>query len=269
LAPMRVFATSDLHVDFRENWMLLKSISDESHQNDVLIVAGDIAHRLDQITATLSLLKSKFSEVFYLPGNHELWVRGESGDSIQKLNVILESCDQLGVHTAPMRVGPLWIVPLFSWYDETLDDDLVADPEDLEVWADFRFCRWPSQSGPVVDYMLGLNSDRIRDYDAPVISFSHFLPRRELMPPTDFLLFKGLPRVAGSILLDRQIRALSPLVHVFGHTHINCDKTIDGIRYVQNAVLYPRERDALTRMRRVFWKGGGPLFEITRPNDGM
>lgn len=46
-----------------------------------------------------------------------------------------------------------------------------------------------------------------------------------------------LPLVIGCPQLDAQIRQIKPLpfVHVFGHTHLNIDKTVDGVRYVQNA----------------------------------
>ncbi|HEY6330021.1 MAG TPA: hypothetical protein VI756_11840, partial [Blastocatellia bacterium] len=161
----------------------------------------------------------------------------------------------------------IWIVPLFSWYDESLNHGPAGYDEELEGWGDFRFCRWPEGLGPVVDYMLNLNVPRLCSYDSPVVSFSHFLPRRELLPGTEHLVFKGLPRVAGSVSLDRQIRVLSPEVHVFGHSHINCDKVIDGVRYVQNALLYPREREALTNLGRVFWKGGGPLLQVAATDD--
>jgi len=86
-----------------------------------------------------------------------------------------------------------------------------------------------------------MNEPRLRSYDGPVISFSHFLPRRDLLPPVERLKFKGLPKVAGCAALDLQIRYLKSCVHVFGHSHINCDQAIDGVRYVQKAFGYPRE----------------------------
>jgi hypothetical protein len=56
------------------------------------------------------------------------------------------------------------------------------------------------------------------------------------------LRFKGLPKVAGCAALDKQIRSLKSGVHVFGHSHISCDRVIDGVRYIQNPLRYPRER---------------------------
>jgi predicted phosphodiesterase len=239
---MRIFAISDLHTDFKDNWQLVEQISKSLYQNDVLIVAGDIADSNEVIKRTLSLLRSRFNMVFYTPGNHELWVRNRNDafDSIEKLNGILSLCDSLDVQTRPAVASKLWIVPLFSWYDLEFDSDNAAS--ELEGWADFHFCKWPQEIQQLSEYFMKLNLPNIRYYDRPVISFSHFLPRIELLPAKENLIFKGLPKVAVSRLLEQQIRELQSVTHVFGHSHINRDCTIDGIRYMQNALRYPRER---------------------------
>jgi len=110
--------------------------------------------------------------------------------------------------------------------------------------------------------LLGMNGPVIRPYDKPVITFSHFLPRRDLLPDAARLRFKALPHVAGSEKLDRQIRAIGSAIHVFGHSHINRDQTIEGVRYVQHALLYPKEREWLGREGYEYWSSGGPLLEL-------
>ena len=63
-----------------------------------------------------------------------------------------------------------------------------------------------------------------RSYDAPVITFSHFLPRPELMPPRfNVGAMSFLADAAGSHLIEAQLRALGSMLHVFGHTHVNWD----------------------------------------------
>lgn len=239
---MRIFGTSDLHTDFRENFELIKQLSEVEYQQDVLIVAGDIADQLDIIRETLSLLRSRFQRVFFMPGNHELWLRnGGTGDSIQKLNQILQLCDSIDVDTKPAKPGDNWIVPLFSWYEASFDTG-DAEETQLAAWADFYFCKWPIEASNVASFFLKLNETRIRTYDAPVVSFSHFLPRPELLPPVEYLRFKGLPRVAGCNALDDQIRSIGSRTHLFGHSHIPCDKVIDGVRYLQHSLRYPKER---------------------------
>jgi Icc-related predicted phosphoesterase len=239
---MRILAVSDLHTDFHENKMLLEQLPDVTAQGDVLIVAGDISDRLDTLKSTLALLRTKFMKVFYVPGNHELWVRKGDHTSIEKFFTVLALCETLDIQTSPEKVAAVWVVPLFSWYEPQFDAENSGDAYALGGWADFYLCKWPAGMGPVCDFFLKMNEPRLRSYDGPVISFSHFLPRRDLLPSVERLKFKGLPRVAGCAALDEQIRSLNSCVHVFGHSHIGCDRVIDGVRYIQNPLRYPRER---------------------------
>jgi predicted phosphodiesterase len=243
---MRILAISDLHTDFRDNRVLLEQLSDVAFQQDILIAAGDISDRIETLKSTLTLLRAKFMKVFYVPGNHELWVRKGGDTSIEKFFSVLALCETLDIQTSPEKVDTTWIVPLFSWYEPQFDAEDSADRDALGGWADFYFCKWPPEQEPVSEFFLRLNEPRLRSYDSPVISFSHFLPRRDLLPAVERLRFKGLPKVAGCVALDAQIRSLKSSVHVFGHSHIHCDRVIDGVRYIQNALRYPRERQHLS-----------------------
>src|SRR5215475_9012803 len=117
MSAMRILAISDLHTDFRENMLLVEQLSDVTYQRDILIAAGDISDRLDTLQSTLALLRAKFMKIFYVPGNHELWVRRESRTSVEKFHQILALCETLDVQTSPGKVDSMWIVPLFSWYE--------------------------------------------------------------------------------------------------------------------------------------------------------
>lgn len=128
---IRVFVVSDLHTDYAENMAWVKCICSTSHQDDILLVAGDVAETYDNFFSTMSLLTRRFKHVFFVPGNHDLWCRKESEDfldSLDKLNVLLRACGELGVVSSPLIIGDLGIIPLFSWYHE--------------VCKDFHACRW-------------------------------------------------------------------------------------------------------------------------------
>lgn len=232
---MRLFATSDLHTDYAENFHWLEELSDTEYRNDALIVAGDISDRLEIIRETFVLLGSKFRQLIYTPGNHELWVKNTDIDSLDKLRLVLDLCDEFGVATKPLRLENTWVVPLFSWYDGTFEPEMKA-------WADFRYCKWPEEVTPLPEYFLKLNEPHLRQYDAPVVSFSHFIPRSDLFPPKEYLRISWLANVSLCAGLDDQIRQLNARVHICGHTHTTFDRVIDGVRYVQNAVRYPKER---------------------------
>ena len=232
---MRVFATSDLHTDYKENFSWLTELSNIAYRDDTLIVAGDVSDRLEVIRETLLLLRAKFRHVLFTPGNHELWVRNTEINSIEKFNQVLQLCEEIGVTTTPLQLDNLWIVPLFSWYDG------VYDPE-MRAWADFHLCKWPGDVQPLPDYFLRLNELQLKTYEGEVITFSHFIPRAELLPPPEYMRFSWLPDVSICAALDAQIRKLNSRIHVCGHTHTTFDTVIDDVRYIQNAVRYPKER---------------------------
>jgi hypothetical protein len=245
---MRLFATSDLHTDYAENFRWLKELSDTDYRDDALIVAGDISDRFQVIRETLQLLRSKFRHVLFTPGNHELWVRDTEFDSIEKLRRVLGLCDEIDVITTPLRLDDLWVVPLFSWYDGVVESLKKNEKSAARAsWADFHLCKWPDDAKPLADYFLRLNEPHLTVYDAPVVTFSHFIPRSDLLPPPEYLRISWLGSVSICAALDDQIRRVKSNVHICGHTHMTFDRVIDEVRYVQNAVRYPKERTTESR----------------------
>lgn len=240
---MRLFAISDLHADYPTNRALIDQVPSDIYQGDVLIVAGDISHDLEIVDVVLAELRRKFGAVFFVPGNHELWLRsGDSaGTSVDKFFQVIELCERLGVYTQPMKLGGFWIVPLFSWYHQNFELEAQShrDPKDLvNIWSDYTLCQWPKGIDDIADFFLVMNTPHLRVYDAPVISFSHFLPRREFFPSRQGGRFSWLTQVVGCTAIDAQIRGVGALTHVFGHSHIPCDVMIEGVRYVQYPVDY-------------------------------
>ena len=180
----RVFACSDIHTDFEENMAWVRSLSDVAFAADAVILAGDISDDLGVLETTLRLFASKFAHAFYVPGNHDLWIRrkGASGasssgasslDSMAKLDRVLRLCDECGVHTRPKLLAPppdaaihrgsrakrrgVWVVPVLAWYHSSFDTEpdvpasvaSVHPPE--RVMSDFKLCAWPEPLDPSTD----------------------------------------------------------------------------------------------------------------------
>ena len=278
-ACRHVYAVSDLHVEHAQNWEWLQGLRAEHYANDVLIVAGDVADRLDTFEASMTMLTEVFQLVFYVPGNHELWLRrdGSEGDtSLEKLQLLEQVCRRLGVITSPQRVqliqGCVHICPLVSFYHTSFDTEPNVEtlrlPSVQRAMADWRACRFPP-SLECGSESLAIHIDRYntlmlrasaaqaavhpsltawrrwnegRATNEPLVTFSHFLPRIELCPEKRFLRYPDLMKAVGSAPLGRRVRSLRPDVHVFGHTHFGWDAQLDGTRYVQAALATPEER---------------------------
>ncbi|XP_078587070.1 acyl-carrier-protein phosphodiesterase PptH-like [Branchiostoma floridae x Branchiostoma japonicum] len=304
-AMTRILAISDIHVDYQNNLKWVESWPRERYMEDVLLLAGDVTDKLPLLESTLKTLLGKFQKVFYVPGNHELWIRDKKTTkftSVDKFHQILELCGSLGVLTKPDKVrtsdgGEAWVVPLFSWYatpEEDAEDSLYfsSNTEDADkshlMWMDNHMCSWPEDIGSRSQFFASQNEDVMKGtYDAPIISFSHFVPRLDLVAATeednkmveDERKTLGLPplndkkqgatvgfnftRYAGCKRLDTQIRTLGSAVHVYGHQHRNRDRVVDGVRYVSHCLGYHREQQNGLTWGLQHWEGPKQVWPPT------
>ena len=238
---MRVFALSDIHIDFKENRSWLISLSREEYRNDILILAGDISDMTRFVEEAFRELGRRFSRVAYVPGNHDLWThRNGMADSMANFAHIMKLAGDNGIHVSPLTVGNLTIVPLHGWYDYSFGrpgDELSL------IWMDYSACSWPDNFDEerITNHFLAMNEEHLSLRNEHLITFSHFVPRIDLMPSFIPRAKRILYPVLGTGLLDAQIRRLAPRIHVYGHTHVNMRVRRDGILYVNNAFGYPAE----------------------------
>lgn len=242
---MRVFAISDLHVDFSENRAWLAQLSSLDFTRDLLICAGDVSHSMDDLGRTFQDLRRRFDTVCFVPGNHDLWVREASGfTSLQKFEKIEQLATDEGISTKPVHLPELSVVPLHGWYDFSFGE---PSPDLLGRWTDFQFCVWPEglTQPEIAQYFLSRNEsflDRNQMDGNPkrVISFSHFVPRPDLLPANSAGA-NFLRPVLGCRSIESQIRRLGSFMHIYGHYHVNNRRELEGVTYINNALGYPRE----------------------------
>ncbi|KAL7494940.1 hypothetical protein ACHAWT_003530 [Skeletonema menzelii] len=283
----RVFLLSDLHCDYSENreWLSNLTTTDEvnncSAEKTMILIAGDVSHDLQILRWTFQTLKQTFAEVAFVPGNHELWLDkaadegDQCADSIDKIERIIRICVEEDIHIGPVKVGSLWIVPLLSWHHISFDSEppicseswggIPTASRTVRIGADYRKTVWPHPMTPLDDsvaqFMDTLNDvildfDNIDEWDkdATILTFSHFLPRVELLPEKRYLSLPSLPACSGSTFLESRLRELNKKVssktvgdrpiqhlHAFGHSHLAYDLTIEDVRYVHAPLAYPRE----------------------------
>lgn len=246
---MRIFAISDLHLDYAVNRDWLQQLPLHEYNDDVLILAGDVSDRLALLDEAFKALSKRFATVLFVPGNHDLWINREPlHSSFEKLDAVATAAGEHGVHTGIFRHADLAIVPLLGWYDYSFGE---ADDYLKTAWADFRTCRWPGYDDAALTRLF---TDRNPNASSPllqdvkqIITFSHFLPRIDLMPERIPAKHRKIYPVLGTNVLDAQLRALGSRMHVYGHSHVNRRVTIDGVTYINNAFGYPTETHFTTR----------------------
>lgn len=239
---MRLFALSDIHVDYPDNARWVERLSDVDYRDDILILAGDLTEKSSLLAWCLDRFASKFRQVLFVPGNHDLWVRREPADmcSLRKFEQVMAIAADTGVSTQPYRCDDTLVVPLLGWYDYSFG----TPNSDLRMlWMDYRACRWPEGLAPeqVTAHFLGMNPEELPEPAQRVVTFSHFLPRIDVLPSFVLQAMSHLNPVLGSSGIERQLRALGADLHVYGHSHINRRVRLDGVTYVNNAFGYPQE----------------------------
>ncbi len=260
------------------------SSSSSSSEQTMILIAGDVSHDLQILRWTFQTLKQKFAEVAFVPGNHELWLDDKAGerdkcaDSIDKMERILQLCLEEDIRIGPVKVGSLWIVPLLSWHHLSFDSEppicseswagIPTASRTVKVGADYRKTVWPHPMTPLDDsvaqFIDSLNDvildldnidkwDEEEEDDATILTFSHFLPRVELLPEKRYLSLPTLPACSGSTFLESRLRELNENLpnkkngdgmrhlHAFGHSHLAYDLVIEDVRYVHVPLAYPRE----------------------------
>ncbi len=239
---MRIFAVSDIHVDYDVNAQWVANLSMVDYQDDVLILAGDVTDTRRLLEWTLGALAKRFKKVLFVPGNHDLWVIRDDREknSFQKFDDVRAIVEECGASMDVFREPGLSIIPLFTWYDYSFGE---PSAELKSVWMDYRACRWPAgyAEKEITAHFTALNGHELSPVGDKVITYSHFLPRIDLMPGFVPCAGRLLYPILGSAQIDRQVRSLNADIHVYGHSHVNRHVTIDGISYINNAFGYPSE----------------------------
>ncbi|CAJ1356702.1 unnamed protein product [Effrenium voratum] len=277
-ASLTFYCISDVHVELKDNMEWLRHLP--RFEDAALIVAGDLGVSLMQVKHALELFKEKFEHVFYCFGNHEAWCHKSAGDeelgkdvvdSFDKLERLRAVCSQLEVFTSAQLLHGVWVVPVFGWYHKSWDtepplqvprgQELAHVPLPGEKFAtDTAACKWRGMANASVE-LAGLldkqnelwgswplpvelieNLRKPRADRAPVISFSHFLPRLELMPEKRFLFTPNLTQIVGSDFIRDRVMQLQPDLHIFGHSHFPWDMTLDNVRYKSWPLGTPAEQ---------------------------
>lgn len=255
---MRLWAISDLHLGYRRNRERLPELRD--YGEDWLIVAGDVAEKLDQLEDALRVLCERFAQVLWVPGNHELW-RGREPDAlvgVAKYRKIVQICRSLGVLTPedpyvvwPGPPGPHKLVPLFLLYDYTFGPDELSPAQAIE---------WAAQSGVVCadeSYLLPsphpsreawcahrceLSERRLEQEreGLPTVLINHW-PLRE-----DLAVLPLIPRFSlwcGTARTEDWHLRFEASVVVYGHLHIRRTQYRHGVRFEEVSFGYPRQHD--------------------------
>ena len=265
----RLFAISDLHISKKENRAALDAfVADHGrrHDDDWLIVAGDIGERVTQLKSALTLLTRKFARVFFTPGNHDLWCPAGATDRTRgqaRYDEIVDTCRGLNVVTPEdpyvewpasrdvdgQPVAPTYIAPLFLLFDYSFRPADVPR-EDAVAWAKasgvvasdetaLPFDPWPSRDA-WCHARCDLTAARLAALpaNARTILINHWPLRYDLARPP------RIPRFSiwcGTTRTEDWAQRFRARAVISGHVHLRTTLVRHGVRYDEVSLGYPRD----------------------------
>jgi len=254
-----LYAVSDLHVAYAENRKLVEGLRPSSPQ-DWLIVAGDVAEVFGHVEATLRLLRSRFAEVIWAPGNHELWTHAKDPvqlRGVERYERLVAMCRDLGVRTPEDEYavwhgdgGPAVIAPLFLLYDYTFRAPGTATKEESLAYAyrtgvvctDEQLLHpdpYPDRESWCRDRVAATEA-RLAALDPalPTVLVSHWPLHRH---PTEVLWYPEFAQWCGTELTADWHLRFRAAAAVYGHLHSPRVTWQDGVRFHEVSLGYPRE----------------------------
>lgn len=254
-----LLAVSDQHIGMAENRSLTESLR-PAHEDDWLIVAGDVAEKFEDIEWALRLLAGRFACVLWAPGNHELWTPRD--DTVQlrgqeRYEALVALCRDLGVTTPedpyalwPGPEGPVAVAPLFVLYDYTFRAPGTSTKEESLAYAHRtgvvctdEYLLHPDPYPGREDWCrerVALTERRLAAHDPqiPLVLATHWPLVRE---PTEVLHYPEFAQWCGTELTADWHRRFNVAAVVYGHLHIPRRTVYDGVRFEEVSLGYPRE----------------------------
>ena len=253
---MRLLAISDLHLSKSVSLDVINEIN--SHRDDWLILAGDIAENIEFFGTSLEILTGKFAKLIWVPGNHELYTLESDPCNLKgaaRYEHFVELCQQRGVLT-PEDPYPLWpgagpktrIVPMFIGYDYSFCPAGMT-PGQARAWAledgiksmDEVLLYSSPHASREAWCRARVDSTRARletlDEDEGLVLVNHYPLRYDLVR-----LFR-IPRFSpwcGTKLTEDWHTRFRARVVVSGHLHVRATDWRDGVRFEEVSLGYPR-----------------------------
>lgn len=253
---VKVWAISDIHLSYKENRRALLSLPE--YGDDWLLVAGDVGEKIEYHAFAWQELSKRFAKIIWTPGNHDLWTMPNSNEpkGQNKYAALIKMAREFGVLTPEDPFARLTIdgmeyclAPLFTLYDYSFRPDDIAQNQALA---------WAKQANIVSNDELYLSSipfssvpnwararhkiaqERLNALPANLnlVIITHYPLIQELCR-----LYR-IPRFSiwcGTKVTATWLQKYNIKIAISGHLHMRATDFINGIRFEEVSLGYPRE----------------------------
>ncbi|MBQ6200941.1 MAG: metallophosphoesterase [Prevotella sp.] len=245
---MRIQYASDLHLEFADNWRVLKQEEPMNVRGDILVLAGDIGYLGDDNYQTHPFwdwASESYQQVIVALGNHEFYkfydLSSMHDGLIGEIRPNIHYYYNVVVH-----IQDIDIIVSTLWANITLEDAYITEHsvtdfrrilygEDILTFADFN-----REHKRCLEFIKQSVADSTAKHKIVV---THHVPSFQLMSPE----FQG-SRINGAFTVElADYIATSGIDYwIYGHSHRNIDKTIGTTRCICNQFGYAFHNEHLT-----------------------
>lgn len=254
---MNIYAISDLHLANKVNQDALLNLPE--YKNDWIVLAGDIGETEENLEFALTILKQKFKEIIWVPGNHDLWTFPLNSYGLKgadKYKRLVSICHKYQVYTPEdeypiikIHKKPYCLAPIMTLYDYSFKPNHVEKGKEIE---------WAAESGVICadeDLLLPDPYKSITDWcyrrcsytekrleavknDVSLIVINHYPLLKELGKIYTFPRFSIW---CGTTLTEKWLNKFNIEIAIYGHLHIPSVKIIDRVRHEEVSFGYPQD----------------------------
>ena len=245
---MKIQYASDLHLEFADNWRILKQEEPMNIRGDILVLAGDIGYLGDDNYQTHPFwdwASENYQQVIVALGNHEFY----KFYNLSSMHDGLIGEIRPNIHyyyNAVVHIQDIDIIVSTLWANITLEDAYITE----HSVTDFRRILYGENILTFADFnrehkrCLEFIKQSIADSSAKnKIVVTHHVPSFQLMSP-EFL--ESHINGAFTVELADYIATSGIDYWIYGHSHRNIDKTIGTTRCVCNQFGYAFHNEHLT-----------------------
>lgn len=197
---MDFWITSDLHYGVAEDGdRAVEALARHAcaHPADALLVGGDIACNAGSLARCLALFADFPGAKLAVPGNHDVWLEYEEGDSWalheREVPDLFLRAGFHPLHLEPRTVGEVAFVGSMGWYDYSFRDDIGIELDWYEkktlpgghgpLWNDARYARFGCSDPELTEQLVTRLAAQVASVPPAleIVALIHHVATKELL----------------------------------------------------------------------------------------
>lgn len=248
---MRIAIISDLHVDINKNHKVVEALIAlcKKKEAELLLIAGDISEQVDVTIATIQSLKTALGiDVYYVPGNHDMWNKHDSNqrtDDIYKMYSEDEFCLASG---SKQITNNTTLIGDIGWYDYSFGYGKYAKEEFDKMthmgrtWQDLYYNDWTKDNQARCEEFVRKLEKQLKDCKTKnKIVMTHMVPIPELTVQEANELWYYFNAFIGTDKLHKLYQTYGVNYGICGHIHYRKQLKKDGTTYICPCLNYDTE----------------------------